>query len=80
MDRPKLIIDFPTDEHRDDFLAWLCDGGGEYIYMEGQTITQDTGLPEIVEFDYSDCFKAWGYDGKSTPTVHCYQEKQVEDR
>jgi len=70
MNRPKLTITFPTDEHRDDFLAWLSDGGGEYIYMEGQTDERS----EIVKFDYSDAFEAWGKKDDSDPIVHTYTE------
>jgi len=66
MSRAELTISFPTKRHRDDFTAWLSDGGGEYIYMEGQTIVEDTAgeLTEIVEFDYED-----------DTTVHCYAER-----
>lgn len=55
----KLVLDFPTEKDREIFLAWLCDGGGEYEFMEYTDTTVDS-------FDYSYAFPAWGYD----PDIH----------
>jgi hypothetical protein len=31
-----LKIEFPSQEHLDEFTAWLCDGGGEQSYWYGE--------------------------------------------
>ena len=68
-DRPELIISFPSELHREDFVGWLCDGGGEHLYMDGPFRNWDTMefIPAIVEFDYSDY--------SDHHTVHCYAER-----
>ena len=47
----KLSVEFQTEEARQDFMGWFCDGGGEdYFNGEGD-----------YEIDYSKAFEAWGY-------------------
>ena len=54
INKPKLIIEFPTEQHREKFMGWLSDGGGEDIYIEEVD-------PSIVKFDYSKAYPTWGY-------------------
>jgi hypothetical protein len=46
----ELVIRFPTEEHRDNFVGWLCDGGGECQAMESSQY-HDEDDP-IVSFQY----------------------------
>lgn len=34
MSIPKLIFTFPSEDHLNDFIGWLSDGGGEQLYMD----------------------------------------------
>jgi len=71
----QIVIEFTHEENRDNFLGWLCDGGGEYMFMEGQH-PEDT--PHIIEaFDYHDAFEAWGYDGTEPKIVRCRTEEEL---
>ena len=61
----KLILEFPNDKIRDDFLGQLSDGGIENTIYE----CMECGHGIKVDFDYKKAFKAWGWDGKGDPTV-----------
>lgn len=61
----KAVFEFDSEEQRDDFLGWFCDGGGEDSYglkyeYSGQSMPQ---------YSYKKAFPAWGWDGKGDPTV-----------
>jgi hypothetical protein len=49
----KLIIEFPTPEDVEEFLGYLCDGGGEQQFLQDE-------LPLV--FSYSRAFSDHGYD------------------
>ena len=47
----QVTLTFPTQEMADDFCGYMSDGGGEWGFMETQSIV----------FDYTRCFEAWGW-------------------
>lgn len=56
---PSVTINFPTEDHRDHFLSWLSDGGGEQQYFESSEWHDEE---PITRLDYAKAFAAWGYD------------------
>ncbi len=71
MNELEVTFRFPTEEHRDDFVAWMSDGGGEYEYMEGQSEER----PAITRFDYTD---AWKPKNDEPPVVNCISDPDDE--
>ena len=55
-----LIIKFPTDEDRENFMSWFSDGGGESQYMD--SLEDGSTRFTVNNIDYSHAFPAWGYD------------------
>jgi hypothetical protein len=77
MSKFEVTFAFTNEDNRDDFLAWMSDGGGEYDFMEAQQVGRD--IKESIEhFDYTDAFEAWGYDGKEPPVVRCQTEDEMD--
>lgn len=76
MSKFQIVIEFTHEENREDFLGWLSDGGGEYMFMEGQHQEDITHL--IEQFDYSDAFEAWGHDGTEPKVVKCLTGDEIE--
>jgi len=69
-------MEFTNEDNRDDFLGWLSDGGGEYMFMEAQHVG-DNIKTSIEHFDYSGAFEAWGYDGIEPTVVCCQTEDEM---
>jgi hypothetical protein len=49
-----VTFKFPDRDSAMNFLAYMCDGGGEYPYLEHMD-TQELGA-KIGRFDYQKCF------------------------
>jgi hypothetical protein len=73
-DECEVTFKFPTKAHRDDFLTWMSDGGGEYVYMEGQT----GEIPEITRFDYTEAYESWGHKEGDPTIVNCLADPDDE--
>jgi len=58
----KATFEFKSKEDRDEFLAYMCDGGGEYPWMESKHV--DDG--KMVSFDYED---DWGKEAVTVPVA-----------
>lgn len=71
-----VIMRFPSLAHRDTFLAWLSDGGGEQDYFFS-TETHDD-LP-ITSLDYTSAFPAWGWDGTEPPIVVAHIDDDTQE-
>lgn len=76
MSKFQLVFEFTNEDNRDDFLTWMCDGGGECTYMDGQ-LAGDGIKKTIDRFDYTGAFPAWGYDGTEPPVVQCQTEDEI---
>jgi hypothetical protein len=74
MIKHEVTFTFPTKANLDEFMAWMSDGGGEYMFMEGQT--QD--FPPITRFDYAKAYNAWGKDKGAAKVVNCISDPDDE--